>query len=92
MWPSCRPRVWSRLPGDFGKRHYAIAAAHGVSCALAEVLGLCIQLVAGTNLLPQSWRFQRCKLWMRIQLILWRFVLHSGVGTYHIWYAAPQLR
>jgi len=70
MWPSCHLRVSSRLPGDFGKRHHDIAAAHGVSGALAEVLGLYILLVTGTDLLPQRWRFQRWKLRMRIELIL----------------------
>jgi hypothetical protein len=70
MLPSFHLRVWSQLPGHFGERHYAVAAAHGVSGALAEVLGLNILLIAGTNLLPQRWSFQRWKLRMRIELIL----------------------
>jgi uncharacterized membrane protein YozB (DUF420 family) len=64
--------------------------AHGVLGALAEVLGLYILLVAGTNILPHSWRFRRWKLWMRIELVLWWVVLLSGIGTYYIWYAAPR--
>jgi hypothetical protein len=90
MWPSFHLRVWSRLPGHFGQRHYAVAAAHGVSGALAEVPGLYILLIAGTNLLPERWRFQRWKLRMRIELILWWVVLLSGIGPCHMWYAAPQ--
>jgi uncharacterized membrane protein YozB (DUF420 family) len=90
MWPSLHARVLPRLAGHFGKRYYAIAAIHGVLGALAELLGLYILLVAGTNILPVTWRFQRWKLWMRIELLLWWVVLLSGVGTYYVWYAAPR--
>jgi uncharacterized membrane protein YozB (DUF420 family) len=90
MWPSLHMRVLPKLPTHFGKRYYAIAMAHGVLGALAEVLGLYILLVAATNILPHSWRFQRWKLWMRIELALWWVVLLSGIGTYYIWYAAPR--
>jgi uncharacterized membrane protein YozB (DUF420 family) len=91
MWPSLQVRVLPRLSSHFGKRNYAIAMTHGVLGALAEVLGLYILLVAGTNMLPLTWRFQRWKLWMRIELVLWWAVLLSGFGTYYVWYAAPQL-
>jgi uncharacterized membrane protein YozB (DUF420 family) len=90
MWPSFHGRVLPQLSRHFGKRYYAIATAHGLLGALAEVLGLYILLVAGTNLLPHRWRFQRWKLWMRIELALWWVVLLMGIGTYYIWYAAPQ--
>jgi uncharacterized membrane protein YozB (DUF420 family) len=90
MWPSFHARVLPQLSRHFGKRYYAVAAAHGVLGALAEVLGLFILLVAGTNILPRTWRFQRWKLWMRIELALWWVVLLSGIGTYYIWYAAPR--
>jgi len=66
MWPSLHTRVIPRLSSHFWKRTYIIATAHGVLGALAEVFGLYILLVAGTNTLPHSWRFQRWKLWMRI--------------------------
>ena len=92
MWPSFQLRVLPQLASHFGRRNYAIATAHGVLGALAEVLGLYILLVAGTNILPQAWRFQRWKLWMRIELALWWVVLLSGIGTYYIWYAAPGSR
>jgi uncharacterized membrane protein YozB (DUF420 family) len=90
MWPSLHSRVLPRLPRHFAKRYYVVATAHGVLGALAEVLGLYILLVAGTNMLPATWRFQRWKLWMRIELTLWWVVLFSGIGTYYIWYAAPR--
>jgi uncharacterized membrane protein YozB (DUF420 family) len=90
MWPSLHMRVLPRLSKHFGKPYYAIAMAHGVLGALAEVLGFYILLVAGTNFLPHSWRFQRWKLWMRIELALWWVVLLSGIGTYYIWYATPR--
>jgi uncharacterized membrane protein YozB (DUF420 family) len=92
MWPSFHGLVLPRLARHFGKRYYAIATAHGVLGALAEVLGLYILLVAGTNILPLKWRFQRWKLWMRIELILWWVVLLLGFETYYIWYAAPRWR
>jgi uncharacterized membrane protein YozB (DUF420 family) len=90
MWPSLHAQVLPQLSRHFEKRHYAVATAHGVLGALAEVLGLYILLVAGTNILPRTWRFQRWKLWMRIELALWWVVLLSGIGTYYIWYAAPR--
>ena len=90
MWPSLRVRVLPRLSSHLWKRSYAIATAHGVLAALAEVFGLYILLVAGTNILPHSWRFQRWKLWMRIELVLWWVVLLTGFATYHAWYAAPR--
>lgn len=92
MWPSFHLRVLPHLSRHFGRRYYAISTAHGVLGALAEVLGLYILLVAGTNILPQAWRFKRWKLWMRIELALWWVVLLSGIGTYYVWYAAPRLR
>jgi uncharacterized membrane protein YozB (DUF420 family) len=86
MWPSFDVRVLPRLSRHLGKRYYSVAIAHGALGTLAEALGLYILLVAGTNILPRSWRFQRWKLWMRIELALWWVVLLSGIGTYYIWY------
>jgi uncharacterized membrane protein YozB (DUF420 family) len=90
MWPSLQVRVLPQLIRHFGKRYYAVATIHGVLGALAEALGLYILLAAGTNILPRAWRFQRWKLWMRIELALWWVVLLSGIGTYYVWYAAPR--
>lgn len=90
MWPSLHVRVLPQLSRRFEKRYYAVATVHGVLGALAEVLGLYILLAAGTSILPRAWRFQRWKLWMRIELALWWVVLLSGIGTYYIWYTAPR--
>ena len=90
MWPSLHTRFVPRLSGYLWKRSYAIATGHGVLGALAEVCGLYILLVAGTNILPHSWRFQRWKLWMRIKLALWWIVLLTRFETYYFWYAAPR--
>ena len=91
MWPSFHERVLPRLSTHLARRNYAIATAHGVLGAFAEILGLYILLVAGTNILPVTWRFQRWKLWMRVELMLWWIVLLTGFGTYYFWYVAPSL-
>jgi uncharacterized membrane protein YozB (DUF420 family) len=88
MWPSFYSQVLPKLPKRFGRRFYAVATIHGVLGVLAEILGLYIVMVAGTGILPKSWRFQRWKLWMRIELVLWWIVLLAGLGTYWVWYAA----
>jgi uncharacterized membrane protein YozB (DUF420 family) len=87
MWPSFQSHVLPRLPKRLGKRFYAVATIHGVLGVLAEILGLYIVLVAGTKILPESWRFKRWKLWMRVELALWWVVLMMGVLTYCVWYA-----
>jgi uncharacterized membrane protein YozB (DUF420 family) len=87
MWPSFYSHVLPRLQKHFGKRFYAVATIHGVLGVLAEILGLYIVLVAGTKILPETWRFKRWKLWMRIELGLWLVVLMMGVVTYLVWYA-----
>ena len=59
MWPSFHSQVLPRLPKRLGKRFYAVATIHGVLGVLAEILGLYIVLVAGTRILPETWRFKR---------------------------------
>jgi uncharacterized membrane protein YozB (DUF420 family) len=86
MWPSFELQVLPHLSKHFGKRYYTIASVHGVLGAVAELVGLYIVLVAGTGVLPKSWRFRRWKLWMRFELALWLFVLLTGIATYFIWY------
>jgi uncharacterized membrane protein YozB (DUF420 family) len=87
MWPSFYLDVLPRLPKRLGKRFYAVAAIHGFLGVLAEIFGLYIALVAGTKILPEGWHFKRWKLWMRVELALWWFVLMMGALTYWIWYA-----
>jgi uncharacterized membrane protein YozB (DUF420 family) len=91
MFPSFDGLVLPRLTSHLRKRYYAVAAFHGVLGSAAELLGLYVLLVAGTNLLPEAWRFKRWKLWMRLELALWMVVLLSGIGTYIVWYT-PLLR
>jgi uncharacterized membrane protein YozB (DUF420 family) len=90
MEPSFGERVVPRLSTHLGKPYYAIATLHAALGAVAELLGLYILLVAGTKILPQSWRFTRWKLWMRIELILWWLVIFMGILTYYVWYAVPR--
>lgn len=88
MWPSFHEQVGAVFPRVFRRRYYTVATIHGVLGMAAELLGLYIVLVAGTNMLPQRLCFKRWKPWMRAELILWSIVLLSGVGTYYAWYIA----
>ncbi len=90
MGPPFGQRIAPRLSTHFAKRYYAIATLHGALGVIAEMLGLYILLVAGTNILPQAWRFTRWKLWMRIELMLWWLVILMGILTYYVWYVAPR--
>jgi uncharacterized membrane protein YozB (DUF420 family) len=89
MWPSFQQQVKPALSKVLHKRYYEAAAIHAVLGIAAELLGLYIVTVAGTNVLPQWLRFKNWKLWMRTELVLWTIVLVSGVGTYCAWYLAP---
>lgn len=91
MLPSFAQLVVPQLAGHLHKQYYFVATVHGALGAAAELLGLYILLVAGTNILPEAWRFRRWKLWMRFELGLWMAVLLSGIGTYIVWYT-PLLR
>ncbi len=88
MWPSFQQQVKPGLSKVFHKWYYEVAAIHAVLGITAELLGLYIVLVAGTNVLPQWLRFKNWKWWMRTELVLWMIVLLSGVGTYCAWYVA----
>lgn len=88
MGPSFR-LVAPALPRGLHHRYYAVAVVHGFLGVAAELLGLYIVLVAGTNLVPRVLRFKAWKRWMRAELILWLFVLLVGVATYYVWYIAP---
>jgi hypothetical protein len=62
---------------------------HAALGTTAELLGLYIVLVAGTNVLPMWLRFTNWKVWMRTEFVLWFGVIISGMGTYYAWYIAP---
>ena len=89
MWPSFRDQVKPELPRAFRHGYYAVATIHGILGITAEILGLYIVMVAGTNIVPEWLRFKAWKRWMRAELALWLIVLASGVGTYYAWYLAP---
>ena len=89
MWPSFREQVKPALSKALHKWYYEAATIHAVLGITAELLGLYIVLVAGTNILPEGLKFKHWKLWMRTELVLWSTVLLSGVGTYCAWYVAP---
>jgi uncharacterized membrane protein YozB (DUF420 family) len=89
MWPSFQQQVRPALTKIHHKWYYAVATTHAALGITAELLGLYIVIVAGTNVLPQWLRFQHWKLWMRTELALWAIVLVSGAGTYCAWYVAP---
>ena len=86
MWPSFDTLVLPRLTGHLHKRFFEVAMFHGVLGGVAELLGLYILLVAGTNLVPEALRFRQWKIWMRVELMLWVVVLAGGIGTYIVWY------
>jgi uncharacterized membrane protein YozB (DUF420 family) len=89
MWPSFQQQVKPTLSKVLHKWYYEAATIHALLGIAAELLGLYIVIVAGTNVLPRRLRFKRWKLWMRTELVLWAIVLVSGVGTYCAWYLAP---
>ena len=89
MWPSFQQQVKPALSKGFHKWYYEVATVHAVLGIAAELLGLYILIVAGTNVLPQWLRFKKWKRWMRTELAIWVIVLLSGVGTYCAWYVAP---
>ena len=92
MGPSFQQQVKPVLSKVLHKWYYEAAAIHAVLGITAEVLGLYIVTVAGTDLLPQWLRFKNWKWWMRTELAVWTIVLLSGVGTYCAWYVAPFRR
>jgi uncharacterized membrane protein YozB (DUF420 family) len=89
MWPSFHVQVVPTFPRAFHKRYYTVATIHGLLGTMAQLLGLYIILVAGTNIVPQSLRFTRWKPWMRAELVLWCIVLLGGMATYYVWYIGP---
>lgn len=89
MVPSFSHQVASEIPSSLGDSYYALAVAHGALGTVAELFGLYILLVTGTNILPKQFRFTRYKPWMRTALALWWLVLLLGVVTYVRWYVVP---
>jgi uncharacterized membrane protein YozB (DUF420 family) len=91
MWPTFRQQVKPTLPKVLHKWYFAAPTIHAVLGMTAELLGLYIVVVAGTNILPERLRFKDWKRWMRAELTLWFIVVLTGMGTYYLWYVAPFL-
>lgn len=89
MWPSFQQQVRPALPKVLHKWYHAAATIHALLGITAELFGLYIVIVAGTNALPEWLRFKDWKRWMRTELVLWSIVVLTGVGTYYAWYIAP---
>lgn len=89
MWPSFRLQLAPHLPKVLHTRYYTVATIHAALGTAAELLGIYIVLMAGTELIPPSLRFTQWKLWMRIEMSLWLLALTWGIGTYYEWYVVP---
>lgn len=92
MIPSFRAHVSPRIPLKLGKSYYALATAHAALGTITEVAALYILLAAGSQVLPENFRFTRYKLWMRTLLVLWWAVLALGFATYARWYVPLLFR
>jgi uncharacterized membrane protein YozB (DUF420 family) len=67
MWPSFQQQVRPALAKALHKWYYGAAIIHAALGIAAELMGLYIALVAGTNILPQWLRFEDWKFWMRTE-------------------------
>jgi uncharacterized membrane protein YozB (DUF420 family) len=89
MWPTFRRQVNPTSLKVLHRSYYAAPLVHAALGTTAELLGLYVVLVAGTNVLSMWLRFRNWKLWMRTEFVLWLAVLISGMGTYYAWYVVP---
>lgn len=89
MWPSFQKQVEPASAKALHRWYYEAAMIHALLGTTAEVLGLYIVIVAGTKILPERFRFNHWKTWMRAEFALWMFTLITGMGTYCAWYVAP---
>src|SRR5256884_9843346 len=81
MLPSFRLQVVPAIPRVFRKRYYTVATIHGLLGVAAQLLGLYIILMAGTNIVSQWLRFSRWETWIAGGfMVLWVVVL-GGHGT-----------
>lgn len=89
MGPAFRRQVSPRFSRALHRSYYSVPTIHAAIGMAAELLGLYIGLVAGTNFLPAWLRFKNWKRWMRTEFVLWLVVVAGGIGTYYAWYIAP---
>lgn len=79
------------LPGELFEPSYLAPTVMLFAGGIAEGLGVYILLVAGTNWIPERFRFRKFKRWMRTELALWWSVIIAGLSTYYLWYFANGL-
>lgn len=89
MVPQYLSYVYPDLPGKLLQPYYLLPTVALVAGVVAEGLGVFILLVAGTNWIPERWRFRRYKLWMRTELALWWTIVVLGLCIYYVWYVIP---
>jgi plastocyanin len=92
MAPSFHHQVGPQIPGGLKEAYYLVPYIHAALGTIAELLGIYIVVVAATGLLPRRLRFKRYRPWMRTELALWWVVVLIGVGTYYVWYVAPEAK
>ena len=90
MLPQYVANVWPGIPDEIGTPFYLYPTLMLVAGAAVEALGVYVILVAGTNLIPERFRFRNYKWWMRTLLCLWWGVLLLGLTTYYYWFLAPS--
>jgi uncharacterized membrane protein YozB (DUF420 family) len=86
MVPPYLKYVAPNLPAQLGAPGTLIPTIMLFAGAAAELLGIYIILVAGTNWVPERFRFRRYKLWMRVELGLWWGVVIAGLTTYWLFF------
>ncbi len=90
MVPQYLANVLPDLASEYTQPYYLLPTVALVVGAVAEALGVYILLVAGTNWVPEAWRFRRYKLWMRTELGLWWTIVILGLVIYYVWYVVPK--
>jgi uncharacterized membrane protein YozB (DUF420 family) len=86
MVPQYLTYVLPGVPGELTDPYYLLPTIAVFVGGAAEALGIYILLVAGTNWVPERFRFRRYKLWMRTELGLWWAVVILGLVIYYVWY------
>lgn len=89
MVPQYLTNVLPDLGTELGQPYYLLPTVALFVGGAAEALGIFILLVAGTNWVPERWRFRRYKVWMRTELGLWWTLVILGLAIYYVWYVAP---
>lgn len=89
MLPAYLAYVWPGIPGELAQPYYWVPTVMLALGLALESLGVYVILVAGTNFVPERFRFRRYNLWMRTVLVLWWVVLLAGIATYYVWFVTP---